>query len=183
MSDRIRLECPECDRKLAVPMSAAGKKIRCPGCASILPIATAGRARKTSRATRGASSSAAGTARRRERPQRPEPEPDPFEEQDVWSQDGASAEPGLPPLRRKKPKKSAKPRLVGTGNEPPPVAKRQKLSFRDRLVHGGVISGLLMMVGAAVWFFVGLAGGVIFFYPPILFIVGLVTSVRGLFDD
>ena len=46
--------------------------------------------------------------------------------------------------------------------------------------NGGVLSGILMMVGALVWFFLALAVGWIAFYPPILFIVGLVTFIKGL---
>ena len=46
-----------------------------------------------------------------------------------------------------------------------------------------MITGLLTMAGAAAWFLVGLAGGVIFFYPPILFIIGMVTCIKGLLDD
>jgi hypothetical protein len=45
---------------------------------------------------------------------------------------------------------------------------------------GSVLTGVLMMVGALVWFFGALALGRIFFYPPILFIVGLVTFIKGL---
>ena len=45
---------------------------------------------------------------------------------------------------------------------------------------GGVAGGLLMMVGAVVWFVVGLAFDWVFFYPPILFILGLVAFVKGL---
>ena len=45
---------------------------------------------------------------------------------------------------------------------------------------GSVITGVLMMVGAIIWFVVGWAGGVIFFYPPILFIFGLITFFKGL---
>ena len=37
-----------------------------------------------------------------------------------------------------------------------------------------------MILGAVVWFGVGLAGGVIFFYPPVLFVLGLVAVVKGL---
>lgn len=46
---------------------------------------------------------------------------------------------------------------------------------------GTVGFGVLMMVGAVVWFVAGLFGGIIFFYPPILFIIGLVTMVKGFF--
>ncbi len=43
-----------------------------------------------------------------------------------------------------------------------------------------ILIGILMMVGALVWFFVALAAGRIFFYPPILFIIGIVSVVRGI---
>ena len=46
-------------------------------------------------------------------------------------------------------------------------------------MNGSVVTGLLMMAGAAIWFFVGLAGGIIFFYPPILFVLGIASVVRG----
>jgi len=36
-----------------------------------------------------------------------------------------------------------------------------------------------MMLGAVVWFFLGLAAGRIFFYPPILFVFGIGAVVRG----
>lgn len=48
------------------------------------------------------------------------------------------------------------------------------------MASGSVLTGVLMMVGALVWFFGALALGTIFFYPPILFIVGLVTFIKGL---
>ena len=40
-----------------------------------------------------------------------------------------------------------------------------------------------MMLGAAIWFVVGLAGGVIFFKPPVLFGVGLISFFKGLFGS
>jgi len=54
----------------------------------------------------------------------------------------------------------------------------------DEGIAGSVWGGLLMMIGAGVWFTLGLMGGVIFFYPPVLFLVGLFTCVQGaLFGD
>jgi len=41
-------------------------------------------------------------------------------------------------------------------------------------VLGGVI------VIAVVWFFGGLAAGIIFFYPPILFVIGIAALIHGL---
>jgi hypothetical protein len=45
----------------------------------------------------------------------------------------------------------------------------------------GVLAGIAMMIGAIVWFFgAGLLFDLWFFYPPILFIVGLVCFIKGL---
>ena len=38
-----------------------------------------------------------------------------------------------------------------------------------------------MIVIAVVWFVAGLAGGRIFFYPPVLLIIGIVAVAKGLF--
>lgn len=44
----------------------------------------------------------------------------------------------------------------------------------------GVIGGLIMMVIAVVWFVAGLKADIIFFYPPILFVIGLFGFLKGL---
>jgi hypothetical protein len=46
--------------------------------------------------------------------------------------------------------------------------------------NAGVIGGLLMILIAVVWFVAGLAGGIIFFYPPILGVIGLIAIAKGL---
>ncbi|MBS2099559.1 hypothetical protein [Carboxylicivirga linearis] len=46
----------------------------------------------------------------------------------------------------------------------------------------GVLGGVVMITIAIVWFFGGLAAGYIFYYPPILFIIGLVAVVKGIMD-
>ena len=43
-----------------------------------------------------------------------------------------------------------------------------------------ILGGVGMMVGAVVWFVVGYAAGRIFFYPPILFVIGAIALVKGL---
>lgn len=50
-----------------------------------------------------------------------------------------------------------------------------------RGIQKGVVGGLIMIVIAVVWFFVGLAGGYIFFYPPILFVIGIYAILRGIY--
>jgi len=46
----------------------------------------------------------------------------------------------------------------------------------------GVLGGFVMITIALVWFFGGIAAGYIFYYPPILFIIGLVALVKGIMD-
>ncbi len=54
-------------------------------------------------------------------------------------------------------------------------------SLEGKVFNGGVGVGILAMVGAVVWFVVGIVAlDVIFFYPPILFIIGLVAFFKGL---
>ena len=43
-----------------------------------------------------------------------------------------------------------------------------------------ILAGVGMMVGAVVWFVVGWMAGRIFFYPPILFVIGAVSLGKGL---
>lgn len=49
-------------------------------------------------------------------------------------------------------------------------------------IKKGVLGGTIMMAIAAVWFFGGLAAGYIFYYPPILFVIGLYALIKGLMD-
>lgn len=48
-----------------------------------------------------------------------------------------------------------------------------------RGIQKGVAGGLLMMGIAVVWFIGGYAAGFIFYYPPILFIIGLYALIKG----
>ncbi|MGB0521641.1 MAG: hypothetical protein ACPGJS_01715 [Flammeovirgaceae bacterium] len=47
----------------------------------------------------------------------------------------------------------------------------------------GVSGGIVMIVIAVVWFGGGLTVDRIFFYPPVLFLIGLVALVKGLVDS
>ncbi|NUQ60927.1 MAG: hypothetical protein HUU20_00455 [Pirellulales bacterium] len=48
-------------------------------------------------------------------------------------------------------------------------------------IEKGILGGMLMIVIAVVWFVAGLAAGYIFYYPPILFIIGMYALLKGLF--
>lgn len=45
----------------------------------------------------------------------------------------------------------------------------------------GILGGVVMMGIAVVWFGLGWAAGYIFFYPPVLFVIGLFGTLKGLF--
>lgn len=47
-------------------------------------------------------------------------------------------------------------------------------------INKGVWGGIIMMVIAVIWFFGALSFGWIFFYPPILFLIGLYAFIKGL---
>ena len=46
----------------------------------------------------------------------------------------------------------------------------------------GVLGGVVMILIAVVWFVGGLAADIIFYYPPILFIIGLVALIKGIME-
>ena len=48
-------------------------------------------------------------------------------------------------------------------------------------VQKGVLGGITMMVIAVVWFVGGYAAGIIFYYPPVLFLIGIYAFIKGLF--
>ena len=50
-------------------------------------------------------------------------------------------------------------------------------------INSGIVGGIITMAVAAIWFFLGLAADRIFFYPPILFVIGFVAMVKGFFGD
>lgn len=46
--------------------------------------------------------------------------------------------------------------------------------------RGGVAVGILMIVIALAWFFAGLAADRIYFYPPVLLLLGIGSIIRGI---
>jgi hypothetical protein len=46
-------------------------------------------------------------------------------------------------------------------------------------INSSIITGMAMMLGATVWFVLGLGFGYIFFYPPIMFLLGIGAIIRG----
>lgn len=67
-----------------------------------------------------------------------------------------------------------------TKKKKPVTAGQSRSSRGEGMFNSGVGLGVLMLVGSVVWFGAGLAAGYIFFYPPILFIAGLVSIGKGM---
>jgi hypothetical protein len=64
----------------------------------------------------------------------------------------------------------------------PPKDYNGAFGLEKRAFDAGFFGGIGLMLLAVIWFFGGLAVGVIFFYPPILFIIGLIGCIRGLIN-
>ena len=215
MAERITLSCSGCQKKLAVPLSAAGKRIKCPGCHAVnsvsglhhdspgscdLPSSAQKSQQSKPRPSRPPAevkqihrtptvkkSSRSADSEARSKTQRQPKSSHRSSVEDNWLMDesfeDASYGAAMPPKQRKKKKPPEKPRLRSSGNEPPPVNRGPGMSLKERLIYGGGLKGVLMMIGGTVWLVVGLMGGRLFFYAPVVIIVGLFTSVKSLFGD
>lgn len=202
MSDRITFSCSECSGKLAVPSSAAGKKIRCPKCQGVATVPASMISpfegmpevpkRKRSEPQGAARDGVNGRAEivRPKKPKRRESSEDSWLTEDLSQNQGDASwddygygtgtSQRLPPrTKKKRAETSDRPVLRGDGYEPPPPAR----SYGSGVSAGPMVAGILMMAGAAVWFFAGLAAGVIFFYPPVLFVLGAISFLKGLFGS
>jgi hypothetical protein len=155
--EKIAVSCPQCGQQLLVPGSAVGKQGRCPSCKHIFPLEAPVAAQVI------------------------EPPPPPQAPNSIWDE-MSSGDYTLQPL----------PPSPATSVSPnpyiPPAAQASKgryqhgFGLEHRALNAGMMGGLGMMAVAAIWFFLGLYLGRIFFYPPILFILGLIGFFRGLFS-
>ena len=48
------------------------------------------------------------------------------------------------------------------------------------MLGAGVLGGMGLMAGAVIWFVLGLMGGYIFYYPPVMFVIGMIAMIKGL---
>jgi hypothetical protein len=149
----------DCGRKLRVAEEHAGKRIRCPGCSGVVTV--------------------------------PEDEVPVVE---AVAADSVTTAPSKPPRQAIAPK-PAPPRPARKGPRPKLMAehpdedidrdgrvvrrRRDSSSMTDK----GVLAGLAMMGIAVVWGFGGLFLLHRFFiYPPILFVLGMISFIKGLVD-
>ena len=98
------------------------------------------------------------------------PPPEPDEEADY----AVSDEPP-PVMPRRTP-------LAGPAPRPKPTQSGGFFGPEKAALRMGALGGLLLMVIAIVWFVLGLMIDRIFFYPPVLFCIGLFGFFKGLFS-
>jgi hypothetical protein len=161
----ISVTC-DCGRALRAKDEAAGKRVRCPGCGNAVQVPAADAA-LDERAFEDLMSAPS------EYDLSPPPPPPPTP----------------PSTTRPPPPLPSRPAnwgssAVASGNGAAKASRTPRVVFEEGWfgsVNSGVIGGILMMVVAAAWFGLGLMANRIFFYPPVLFIIGLVAVFKGMF--
>jgi hypothetical protein len=182
-----------CGKTIRVQDQYAGKRVRCPGCQGPLLIprpeaepeppvlevqAEPPRPPRPARAP----------VRRRKEEDEEVPEvrrADPEEEDDT-ALGVQEDEPEQPRGRRKKRSLDDEERLGEIRKKSRRLRREGGDAGRARTgfaANPSVLGGIGMMVLALIWFFGGLAAGIIFFYPPILFILGVAAFIQGLVSN
>jgi hypothetical protein len=163
-----------CGKNLKAKDELAGKRVRCPSCKAVMTLAAP---------IADAEDEALGVLMS---------DPDPNERQASTNFREVDPEPPPPPRPQSI---TAAPRLppapVKVEKKPKPKAKKRAkregysgVAFEEGWfgsVNSGAVGGILMMVIAVVWFVGGWMAGRIFFYPPILFVIGFIALVKGIF--
>jgi hypothetical protein len=162
----IPIICP-CGRSLRAKDEAAGRKVRCPNCGNVLAVPQPSKDAEdealdllladTPAEDRPRQREPADTAKRvQEKVRRPPETAPPTPSRPSWARNPDK------PKTKKKPRKVSRERSGG-----------------GIAIHPSIITGALMMVGATIWFVLGLAAGYIYFYPPVMFVLGIGAIIRG----
>lgn len=164
----ISLTC-DCGQRLRVKETQAGRKVRCPTCRTVMTVPAPVEEQTTEDEVLNVLLS--------DSPGEEETRPPARRVEQITAEPDSSAPPPTAPA----PPRKRLPRSVARDEKP---RRGPRVAFEQGWfgsVNSGVAGGILMMLIAAVWFIVGIAGGRIFFYPPILFVIGLVSMFKGLF--
>lgn len=162
----LSIQC-KCGKTLRVKDEFAGKKVRCPACKEVLSV-------PVPEMDVEVEEDALNVLLIDE----PNP-PSPSRKETAIQDERASrrpAKPSSPPKPVKVDYETERPRKRSVGSRP---RERESRGYSGIAINGSIITGLLMMLGAVVWFVAGLAGGIIFFYPIILFVFGIAAIYRG----
>jgi hypothetical protein len=179
---RFNVACPGCGAEVAVSRIHIGKKGRCPKCQTVFPILEPAAV---------SSLEAAGPGDLQPLPAWPAApqgyaQPTPASPFAPAGFNGNGGFPAMPDDEMR-----LAPMATAPASSGPPLPHQDALrnayeapqaapaSDGESGAAGSILAGIGMMVGAVVWFVGGLFFDRIFFYPPILFILGLIAFVRG----
>jgi hypothetical protein len=182
-TSKVPVPCPKCGKQLMVPLAAAGKQGRCPGCTHVFTLPALLEAPESDELPRlaplesdlfGRGVPTSGYQLPQSAPQgnyappaaygsAPAQQPYPY----------AEPQPVNPYMATAYAEAAQKPHN--------PQKYNHAFGLEQRGLDAGMMGGLLMMVIGAVWLVVGLYFGLLFWYAPILCIIGLVGFLRGLF--
>jgi hypothetical protein len=163
----IRVRCPHCSKLLGVGDNKAGQAVPCPVCKRTVPVPADARPDTVVPISTGTAPPMPSRI-----PPAPPKKPvldnlEIVEDEPVHDLDDADMV-----------------EAPTDYEEDAPAGPRKKKKNKGGTSSAGgkeVVSGILMMVGAVVWFFGALVWmNRIFFYPPILFVLGIGAVVRGL---
>lgn len=196
-SQKTQIICPQCGKHLMVPNAALGKSGKCPGCQHVFPLQAPTRAasppvvRQPAAATAdpfgGANADPLADSSgfdQAAQPMGPSPLGAPqgqFGAPQQFGQQPAGGYAPSPAFQQPNPGQwSSSGHPYGSPSVTQQAKKRKKSESGDATPMGQIGGGLLMMIGAVVWFVLGLMGGVLLIYPPILFVLGLVSLIAGI---
>jgi len=173
-TEKMSVQCPQCGKQLMVPASAGGKQGRCPTCSHVFQVPM--RAALEDDAL---------------------PELAPLES-DPFASQGAVSSHALQPISPQAYAPSApvpganpyavnpyapNPYMAAAQAQAPAKPKNYNHAFglEQRAFDAGILGGLALMAISVAWFVGGLFFGIIFYYPPILFIIGIAAMIRGVY--
>ncbi|MBL8817060.1 MAG: hypothetical protein JNL58_13615 [Planctomyces sp.] len=163
------MSCEGCNSRLAVPETAAGKKLRCPKCQTVIDVPA-----PTAQAPKPSNPKPPNPKPLKKKPE-PENYDSDFDDEVDWVDGGASD--------HHDPYANASPYAASPSSMMPGRSARRseaKGASGSGSNQKAITSGVLMIVGSIVWFFGALIFlDRLFFYPPILLIIGIVTIIKG----
>ncbi len=166
----IKVICDDCGKKMRVPESRAGKKIRCKECDA--PVRVPHLDQNDDDGGRDEFALEPAEARPSRKRRRPRDDDD---DDDQGERRRPRRKGPIAPKKRKSPIRRDYDEAADREGR-----RGEAFGAEKSVLSGGMIGGGLAMIGAVVWFIAGLAAGYIFFYPPILFVIGLVGFIKGL---
>lgn len=158
------IHCLGCEASLRLNDDYVGKRVKCPKCATAFVV----------------------------------PQPQTFEEDPLFR---IQAPPSTPPVQYpmsggapttpgfNSPGQTLPSYLQPASSAPPSkyeamsaeLAKKLQTKAQSAAAMQHIGLGVVMMLGSVIWFFGGLYVGILFYYPPLLFVVGIITVVKGCF--